>query len=181
MSNYSFSTALEMLRQGEKMQRAGWNGKGMFVYFVAAASYPASRNTMNAMAGVFPDDMVPYQAYIAMKTADDTVVPWLASQTDLLAKDWQIAPCTDLSALDDNEVDSVEDIPLPVFKLPLEISALFESIKHDMPFTSADLKLAAKWFVERENEIGRGELFGLDPASDDGDATLLSIFHLGGE
>jgi hypothetical protein len=42
------------------------------------------------MVGVFPDDMVPYCAYIAMKTAQDNVVPWLASQTDMLAQDWEI-------------------------------------------------------------------------------------------
>lgn len=33
---------------------------------------------------------VPYNAYIAMKTANDTVVPWLASQTDILAEDWYV-------------------------------------------------------------------------------------------
>jgi hypothetical protein len=33
---------------------------------------------------------VPYQAYIAMKTVQGTVVPWLASQTDMLAEDWEV-------------------------------------------------------------------------------------------
>lgn len=86
----SFGLAIEALKKGLKVARSGWNGKGMFLYYVPAASYPAQRNTHGTMVGVFPDDMVPYCAYIAMKTADDKVVPWLASQTDVLADDWSI-------------------------------------------------------------------------------------------
>ncbi len=86
----SFGHAIEAMRAGHKVARAGWNGKGMFLYHVPAASYPAQRNTAGTMLGVFADDMVPYGAYIAMKTAQDNVVPWLASQTDMLANDWCI-------------------------------------------------------------------------------------------
>lgn len=86
----SFGHAIEALKAGHKVARAGWNGKKMFLYHVPAASYPAQRNTAGTMLGVFPDDMVPYGAYIAMKTAQDNVVPWLASQTDMLANDWAI-------------------------------------------------------------------------------------------
>lgn len=86
----NFGDALAALKQGARVARHGWNGKGMFVYHVPAASYPAHRNVQGTMLGVFPDDMVPYGAYLAMKTAQDTVVPWLASQTDVLAEDWII-------------------------------------------------------------------------------------------
>lgn len=86
----SFGLAIEALKKGHKVARRGWNGKGMFLYYVPAASYPAQRNALGTMVGVFPDDMVPYCAYIAMKTAQDNVVPWLASQTDCLAEDWEI-------------------------------------------------------------------------------------------
>lgn len=82
--------AVTAMRAGHRVARAGWNGKGMFLYFVPAASYPAGRNTLGTMKGIFPDDLVPYGAYVAMKTAQDNVVPWLASQTDLLATDWVI-------------------------------------------------------------------------------------------
>lgn len=85
----NFGQALETLKQGGKVAREGWNGKGMFLYYVPAASYPAQRNPLGTMVGVFPGDMVPYCAYIAMKTAQNNVVPWLASQTDMLAEDWQ--------------------------------------------------------------------------------------------
>jgi len=85
-----FGNAITAMKSGKKVSRSGWNGKGMFLYYVPANSYPASGNTLGTMKGVFPDDMVPYGAYIAMKTAQNNVVPWLASQTDVLAEDWQV-------------------------------------------------------------------------------------------
>lgn len=88
---FDFGSAIHLLKMGKKVMRAGWNGKGMFLYYVPAASYPMQRNSLETMGGIFPDDMVPYGAYIAMKTAQDNVVPWLASQTDVLAEDWQLS------------------------------------------------------------------------------------------
>ena len=85
----NFGEAIEALKAGHKVARSGWNGKGMFLYYVPANSYPASGNKLGTMTGIFPDDMVPYGAYIAMKTAQNNVVPWLASQTDVLAEDWE--------------------------------------------------------------------------------------------
>lgn len=82
----NFGEALQALKEGKKVERAGWNGKGMFLYHVPAQSYPAATEIAKAHFG----DMVPYGAYIAMKTAQSNVVPWLASQTDILAEDWQI-------------------------------------------------------------------------------------------
>ena len=88
--DFSFGHAIASLKLGHSVARAGWNGKGMFLYYVPENKYPASRNEHGTMIGVFEDDMVPYGAYIAMKTAQNNVVPWLASQTDVLAEDWQI-------------------------------------------------------------------------------------------
>jgi hypothetical protein len=96
----SFGHAIVALEEGQKVARSGWNGKGMFLYYVPANSYPAQTEVAkaywggkvennNPAAGV-PVPMVPYGAYIAMKTAQENVVPWLASQTDMLAKDWEI-------------------------------------------------------------------------------------------
>lgn len=83
-----FSEALVALKAGQKIARSGWNGKGMFLYYVPENKYPAARNTLNTLDGLFEDNLVPYAAYIAMKTAQDNVIPWLASQTDVLAEDW---------------------------------------------------------------------------------------------
>jgi hypothetical protein len=80
----SFGTALKLLKAGERLARQGWNGKGMWIYHVPAASYPAQ--TQAAKDNIGP--LVPYGAYLAMKTAAGEVVPWLASQTDILADDW---------------------------------------------------------------------------------------------
>lgn len=83
----NFGDALIALKQGKKVAREGWNGKGMFLWYVPEGVYPAR---MEAIKGHFPNDQVPYGAYIAMKTAQENAVPWLASQTDVLAEDWEI-------------------------------------------------------------------------------------------
>ena len=81
--------AVKEMQNGAKVARSGWNGKGMFLYFVPEGQYPARTEVSKATWG--DDALVPYQAYVAMKTAQGTVVPWLCSQTDLLALDWEIA------------------------------------------------------------------------------------------
>ena len=86
----SFGDAVELLKAGKRVARSGWNGKGMFLYYVPENKYPAARNTLNTLDGLFEDNLVPYAAYIAMKTAQDIVIPWLASQSDVLAQDWVI-------------------------------------------------------------------------------------------
>lgn len=80
--------AIEGVKNGKKFARSGWNGKNVFIYYVRENKYPVERNSNSPVKGEFENDMVPYQAYVAMKTADGTVVPWLCSQTDLLAEDW---------------------------------------------------------------------------------------------
>jgi hypothetical protein len=83
----SFGQALQAMKNGEKVCRGGWNGKGMFLYYVPANSYPP---TTAIAKEAFNGEDVPYGAYIAMKTAQGNVVPWLASQTDVLSEDWMI-------------------------------------------------------------------------------------------
>lgn len=87
MSNLTFSTALALLKGHAKMQRAGWNGKGMFIFLV-----PGSKFTVNRppLLGIYPEGTeINYHAHVDMKTADGQIVPWLCSQTDMLAEDWQ--------------------------------------------------------------------------------------------
>lgn len=87
---FDFGSAVYLLKTGKKVARVGWNGKGMFVYYVPAASYPAQRNTKGVLVGDYPEDMVPYAAYLALKTASGEVVPWTVSQSDALATDWML-------------------------------------------------------------------------------------------
>lgn len=84
-----FGKAIEALKNGKKVARAGWNGKGMFLYYVPANKYKSCTAIGYSIAD--SDGNVEYDAYIAMKTAQGNVVPWLASQTDALAEDWHIA------------------------------------------------------------------------------------------
>ena len=81
----NFGDALALLKQSKKVTRNGWNGQGMFLYYVPANTYRAQTNAARSAFG----DEVPYGAYLAIKTAQNNVVPWLASQTDVLAEDWQ--------------------------------------------------------------------------------------------
>lgn len=78
--------AVNAAKAGARITRTGWNGSGMWIYYVPAASYAAQTDAARAEFG----DFVPYRAYMAMKTAQGDVVPWLCSQSDLLADDWAV-------------------------------------------------------------------------------------------
>jgi hypothetical protein len=74
-----FPVALVWLNEGKRVARSGWNGKGMFLFLIRNWTYTDGKQ-----------DNYPNLPFIAMKTADGSIVPWLASQTDLLAEDWEI-------------------------------------------------------------------------------------------
>lgn len=82
----SFSGALSWLKAGYLVARQGWNGKGMFLFLVPGSQFKVNRPPL---LGIYPEGTeVRYHAHIDMKTAQGDVVPWLASQTDILAEDW---------------------------------------------------------------------------------------------
>lgn len=84
-----FSDALRRCKTGDKIARTGWNATGMFV--VHQAGYPdgIAINANTAQATGIPEGTVcKFQPYLMFKTAQDSFVPWLASQSDLLADDW---------------------------------------------------------------------------------------------
>jgi hypothetical protein len=81
----SFSGALELLKSGMRIRREGWNGKGMWLALVTASGW-------DLLGSMPPNTVVERAPWIGMKTADNKFVPWLASQTDILANDWEIAP-----------------------------------------------------------------------------------------
>lgn len=85
-----FGSALNALKGGFKVARRGWNGKGMYLYLVPENRYPPTTNAGHGIAVKHADGKVPYRAYIAMKTVDDDVAVWTASQTDVLADDWEL-------------------------------------------------------------------------------------------
>lgn len=79
----NFGQAIEALKEGKRVARKGWNGKGMWLWRVTSWS---------GDTGASPDPFVYLEAspFIAMKTVGDELVPWLASQTDILAEDWEV-------------------------------------------------------------------------------------------
>lgn len=85
----NFGHAIYMLESGFAVARAGWNGKGMYVYLVPANAYKAQTGVAKARFG--EDALVPYNAYMAIKNVDGTVSTWVPSINDVLAKDWTLA------------------------------------------------------------------------------------------
>lgn len=92
VSGLSFGLAIEALKLGKRVARAGWNGKGMSLILVPGtkALYPRE-GTPYADIKVSPSGVVDINPHIDMKTATGEMQPgWLASQTDMLANDWSI-------------------------------------------------------------------------------------------
>ena len=90
VSGLTFGQAIEALKAGKKVARAGWNGKGMFVYYVPANSYQAQTGVAKSFFG--EGSLVPYNAYLAIKNVDDTVSTWVPSINDVLSEDWAVVP-----------------------------------------------------------------------------------------
>ena len=90
---YTFGEAIEALKQGKKVARKGWNGKGMYLWLKPAATIkaewckdPILKDIAEANGGE-----VEALGTICMKTADGKILTgWLASQTDMLLEDWVI-------------------------------------------------------------------------------------------
>lgn len=107
----TFGQAIELLKEGKLVTRKGWNGKGMFLFIRPADKLPVEMivNTVKSLpkelkdyvSNQFKEDYkkssdgsnftIEFTSYICMKAADGTIVNgWLASQTDMLAEDWQL-------------------------------------------------------------------------------------------
>lgn len=93
----SFGEALHHIKHGKACARAGWNGKGMFVY-LNKGSRDAYENSVRLIGGVSQElfengdvGTVTRMPNLNMRAADgSTVTGWLASQTDMLAEDWEL-------------------------------------------------------------------------------------------
>lgn len=94
---FGFDRAINCIKNGLKVARSGWNGKGMWVALTPGSSFPkeyakeghAARHRADELPLVgTPIQLLPH---IDMRAADGSmVIGWLASQTDLLAEDWLI-------------------------------------------------------------------------------------------
>ena len=82
--------AVKQMQNGQRVRRSsGWNGKDMFLFLVPGSLFNVNRPPL---LGIYPEGTpIEYQAHVDMKTANGTIVPWLCSQSDLLAIDWELA------------------------------------------------------------------------------------------
>jgi len=96
--NLNFGQALSYLKQGKRVQRDGWNGKGMWIVLMPGLQLPPYNDQTTdrkvndrTAAHIGEDTPLDSQPYIVMWTADQKWQPgWLASQADLLAEDWRL-------------------------------------------------------------------------------------------
>jgi hypothetical protein len=86
---FGFGIALWTLKGGYKVAREGWNGKGMWLVYQPGYpdGIPINANTAKA-TGIPEGTVCRFLPYLMLRTADGSFVPWLASQTDILANDW---------------------------------------------------------------------------------------------
>lgn len=93
--NLNFGQAIEALKLGLKVSRAGWNGKGMFLFLLPAGTVPTKAIHDPSLREVIEKevggDTFEALGSIRMFTADKKILTgWLASQTDMLSEDWTI-------------------------------------------------------------------------------------------
>jgi hypothetical protein len=100
----NFGKAIEALKQGKRVQRAGWNGKGLFIFMQVPSS--VSRDIVPRMTSLpqsvkdeferrfngpsMTDGTIKYQNQIAMVYPDNNIYGWVASPSDVLEEDWII-------------------------------------------------------------------------------------------
>lgn len=77
METFGIGKAVKEMQNGNRVARQGWNGKAMWLTYISKGIATLSDGTE-----------YPALPYIAMKTVQNELVPWLCSQTDLLAVDW---------------------------------------------------------------------------------------------
>ncbi len=82
----NFGEALGLLKAGRELTRRDWNGKGMFLYLVKGQKLASG---LGYGFGEYSGE--PYCTdFIVIRTSDNKIVPWVPSQADLLATDWEL-------------------------------------------------------------------------------------------
>ncbi len=84
----TFGLAIEALKLGKNVSRAGWNGRGMFVFLVAGSNFTVSRPPL---LGIFEEGHpITYRPHIDIKNVDGSISTWVPSIGDCLAEDWAV-------------------------------------------------------------------------------------------
>lgn len=89
ISRMDFGAALQAVKEGQRVSRAGWNAGGQFV--VLQKGYPdgipINANTAEA-TGIDEGTVCRFRPYLMLCTAQGDFVPWAPSVSDVLAEDW---------------------------------------------------------------------------------------------
>lgn len=89
----TFGEAVEQMKRGEKVSRKGWNGKGMYIWVMPGSTVrDCNQITDPHLAEIDKaEGEIRFLGSIRMRTATgDVLTGWLASQTDMLAEDWEV-------------------------------------------------------------------------------------------
>ena len=86
-----FGTALQVCKAGRKIQRSGWNGKGMYIVYQKAypEGIPINENTAQATGKPLGTICI-FKPYLMMQGAYGEFFPWNPNQLDMLSEDWQV-------------------------------------------------------------------------------------------
>lgn len=95
--HYPFGYAVDALKQGKRVARAGWNGKGMFVFRQVPAEIPSDvipnmQSLPNSVKAEFGrrGGSIRYSDQLALVKPDNSISGWAPSTADSLAEDWEI-------------------------------------------------------------------------------------------
>ncbi len=90
----NFGQAVEALKQGKKVYRCGWNGKGMFVFMVSGDTVPVKNAKADIVNHLYAGEMigdyetVTFNPHMVIKNVDGSLSTWVPSINDCLADDW---------------------------------------------------------------------------------------------
>jgi hypothetical protein len=89
--SFDFGYALNCLKNGKKVARKGWNGKGMFVVYQKGypQGIPCNKQTAEAW-GMNEGDLFKCEPYLQIKNAQGSHSMWVPSIGDVLAEDWKL-------------------------------------------------------------------------------------------
>lgn len=109
-SHLSFGEAITALKEGKRVAREGWNGKGLFIFMQVPANIPMSvvpgmqslpqsvkdvfikrqESNKEREVGFEPYESIRYKNQLAMVYPDNSIFGWVASPSDVLENDWVI-------------------------------------------------------------------------------------------
>lgn len=88
---FNFGEAIRNLKNGKRVARSGWNGKGMFVVYQKGYPDGIPSNAQTAKAwGINEGDLFKCESYLQIKMVNGSHAMWVPSINDVLAEDWQI-------------------------------------------------------------------------------------------